>query len=254
MIAPIALQLYSVREAMNAQGFEKTVRQVADIGYCGVEAAGFPGTTPELAFKLFNELGLEVTSAHSSAPVGENKNEILDLMAALECKRLVVPYQPKELFANRDGIQKVCAILNEANEVGKVHGFNVGYHNHWWEAEYRIDGKPAYQIMLDYLDKEVFFQVDTYWMQVGGLNAADVVRKLGNRAPMLHIKDGPGLKEQPMTAVGKGVMDWKTVINAGSEFTDSVIVELDSCATDMLQAVTESYQYLVVNHLALGKK
>ena len=44
MTRPIALQLYTVRDAL-AQDFEGTVRRVAEIGYAGVEPAGFPGTT-----------------------------------------------------------------------------------------------------------------------------------------------------------------------------------------------------------------
>ena len=56
------------------------VRQVAEMGYVGVEPAGFPGTTPEAAGKLFAELGLAVPSAHVALPVGESKNEVLDTM------------------------------------------------------------------------------------------------------------------------------------------------------------------------------
>ena len=54
----IALQLYSVRESAK-NDFDGTVRRVAEMGYAGVEPAGFPGTTPEAAGKLFKELGFE---------------------------------------------------------------------------------------------------------------------------------------------------------------------------------------------------
>jgi hypothetical protein len=88
MSAPIALQLYTVRDAL-AHDFVSVVKKVANIGYAGVETAAFPGTTPREARKLFDDLGLTVSSAHSSLPVGERKNEVLDLMAELGCKRLV---------------------------------------------------------------------------------------------------------------------------------------------------------------------
>ena len=63
MTAPVALQLYTLRNAAQ-EDFEGTVCKVADIGYVGVELAGFPGTTVEAARKLFDELELEVCSAH----------------------------------------------------------------------------------------------------------------------------------------------------------------------------------------------
>ena len=81
MPAPIALQLFTLREAA-AEDYEGTVRKVADIGYAGVEPAGFPGTTPEAAARLFADLGLEVCSAHLPMPVGEKQQESLETAEA----------------------------------------------------------------------------------------------------------------------------------------------------------------------------
>jgi sugar phosphate isomerase/epimerase len=253
MTAPIALQLYSVREAA-AKEYEKTVRKVAEMGYVGIEMASIAGVTTEKAARTFKEVGLTVTSVHGSAPVGEKKNEVLDMMAVLNCHTLVIPYQPKEGFTTRDGIRKICDFLNEAHQVAKSNQISLGYHNHWWEAEYKVDEKPAYQVMLEYLNKEIFFQVDTYWMQVGGLDTVDVVRNLAGRASMLHIKDGPGAKDQPMTAVGDGYMNWKSIFAAAGNIPEWLIVELDSCATDMLVAVEKSYNYLTREKFAYGKR
>jgi hypothetical protein len=52
MSAPIALQLYSLRELLNID-YAAGIRKVAEIGYAGVETAGFPGTTPQAAAQLF---------------------------------------------------------------------------------------------------------------------------------------------------------------------------------------------------------
>lgn len=61
-------------------------------------------------------------------------------------------------------------------------------------------------------------------------------------------KDGPINREQPMTAVGDGKMDWQTVIGAVNEnVLEWLIVELDQCATDMFEAVRKSVRYLVAN-------
>ncbi len=65
MNLPIALQLYSVRDLL-VEDFEGILTRVAEMGYQGVEPAGFPGTTPVEAKKLFDRLGLVVTSIHSA--------------------------------------------------------------------------------------------------------------------------------------------------------------------------------------------
>ena len=72
MAAPIAIQLYTVREAL-AKNFKSVVTRISEIGYVGVETAGFPGVTVEEAGDLFADLGLEVCSMHSQLPLGKQK-------------------------------------------------------------------------------------------------------------------------------------------------------------------------------------
>ena len=128
-----------------------------------------------------------------------------------------------------------------------------GIHNHWWEF-LQVEGRYVYQIMLEHLDPAIFFQVDTYWVQTAGPDPAQVVKELGPRAPLLHLKDGPAVKGKPHTAVGDGVLDFPSIVRAAEGVAEWLIVELDSCATDMLEAVEKSYQYLVGEGLARGNK
>jgi len=251
MSAPIALQLYSLRELLNVD-YAAGIRRVAEIGYVGVETVGFPGTTPQAAAKLFQGLGLTVCSAHSPLPPGDKQAEVLDTMAALGCARLVCPWKAPELFASVDGIRQVCDELNEANAVARAHGLTLSYHNHWAECA-QVGGRRAYEIMLDQLAPDILFEVDTYWAQTAGVDPAAMVRQLGSRAPLLHIKDGPCVMDAPMTAVGDGVVDVPGIVAAGAGATEWLIVELDRCATDMLEAVAKSYRYMVGKGLAHGR-
>ncbi len=250
MAAPIALQLYSIRGELGGD-FEAGVRKIAEMGYAGVEPAGFPGTTAEKAGKLFRDLELAVPSAHLTLPVGEKKQETLDAMNAIGSKRLVSGRGPDN-FKTMDLIKESCDVFNEASSVAIENGMTLGIHNHWWEF-LPIDDRYVYQVMLDHLAPEIFFEVDTYWVKTAGCDPADVIRELGTRAPLLHIKDGPCEKEKPMTAVGDGVMDFPGIVAAGDAITEWMIVELDECATDMMEAVEKSCAYLTGKGLAQGK-
>jgi sugar phosphate isomerase/epimerase len=252
MAAPIALQLYTLREAM-AKDFAGTIRKVAAMGYVGVETAGFPGTTPQEASKLFKELGLVVSSAHSRLPLGEHQNEVLETMAALGCKYLISPNVGTDYFKSIEGIKQARDLLNEANAVAAANGLRLGLHNHWWEFE-RVEGQYPYDVLLDGLDPAICFELDTYWTKVAGVDPVQVIKKLGARAPLLHIKDGPGVQKEPQVAVGEGIMDIPAIIQAGGSNTEWLVVELDHCATDMVEAVKKSYAYLVGNGLARGNK
>ena len=250
MTPPIALQLYSLREA-TARDFAGTLKQVADMGYAGVETAGFAGTTVPAAAQLFKDLGLTVCAAHLPLPLGEHQAEVLETMQTLDCRQLVCASQPRQEFATVDGIQRVCATLNAASAVARAHGLRLSYHNHWFEFQ-MVEGRPAYDRLREGLSPDVYFEVDTYWAQTAGVDAAAVLRQLGTRAPLLHIKDGPAVQGQAMLALGEGVMDIPALLQASAGHAQWLIVELDNCDTDMTEAVRRSYQYLVQNGLGRG--
>ena len=252
MTTPIALQLYTLRDLL-AQDFEGTVRKVADMGYIGVETADMFGGSPASAARLFRELGLTMMGAHSPLPLGNEKQAVLDTLGALDCNRLIVAWQPPEKYTSLHGIRSICDTLNEGAAVARAHGLSLGYHNHWFEYQ-PVENRIPVDVMLEHLDPDVFFEVDVYWVQTAGQDPAQVVRRLGSRAPLLHIKDGPCQMDVAMTALGEGVVDIPGVVAAGAASTEWLVVELDQCATDMTQAVHKSYEYLIGRGLARGNK
>jgi sugar phosphate isomerase/epimerase len=252
MTPPIALQLYSVRDVIAQKDYETVVRQVAQIGYAGVETAGFPGTTPQAAGKLFKELGLAVSSIHKfPIPTTADKQEILDILGTLGTKNIVSGAGPDD-FKTVETTRVTCDKLNAAAAMLTPHGVRLHVHNHWWEY-LKVNEKYAYEYMFDFLSPDIFFQVDTYWVKTAGVDPAAVVKKFGKRAPLLHIKDGPAVQKQHQTAVGEGVLDFQAIVKAAGGVTEWMIVEMDSCATDMIEAVRKSYQYLTTQGLASGR-
>jgi sugar phosphate isomerase/epimerase len=173
-------------------------------------------------------------------------------MAAYGSPRVVSGRGP-EHFGTLELIRQTCRLFNEAHGVAAAHGLRFGIHNHWWEFE-RVQGRFVYQVMLEHLHPEIFFEVDTYWVQSAGVDPVAVVKELGERAELLHIKDGPALKGVPQVAVGQGVVDVRGIVQASGDAAEWLIVELDDCATDMLEAVELSYHYLFTEGLGHGNK
>jgi sugar phosphate isomerase/epimerase len=241
MAKPIGIQLYTVRDSL-AQDYEGVIRRIAAYGYEGVEPAGFPGSTAQAAADLFKSLGLKVPSAHSPLPLDDKQDEVLETMRILGCKYLVCPFLPPDEFKTVESVLSLCARLNRANEIARGAGLTLLYHNHWWEYE-PLDGSYPYKIMAENLDPSIGFEIDTYWVKTGGEDPVAVIKELGARVPLLHMKDGPCVKDQPMTALGEGIMDLAPIVTAGQS-VEWLIVELDRCATDMLGAVEKSYHYL----------
>jgi sugar phosphate isomerase/epimerase len=229
------------------------MERIAEVGYAGVEPIfKLPGTTAETAAQLFRRLGLEVPSAHVPLPLGPDRDPVLDTMAAFGSTRIVSGKGP-EGFETMELVRHTCGLFNEANAVAVEQGMRFGIHNHWWEFE-RVEGRLVYRVMLELLDPAIFFEVDTYWVRTAGLDPTTVVEELGSRAELLHIKDGPALEGEPQVAVGQGVLDIRSIILASGGAAEWLVAELDDCATDMLDAVEQSYRYLVEEGLAYGRQ
>ena len=251
--APIALQLYTLREEL-AQDFAGVIGRVAEMGYVGAETAGFPGgLTAQDGARILRDAGLQACSAHVPMPEGERQAEVLATMAALDCTRMVSGLGPQD-YTDLDSIKRSCDRLNRAVDFARQNGMTFGYHNHWWEYERLPDGQRIDQVMLEHVDGALEFELDVYWIKTAGVDPAQVVAAMGHRAPLLHIKDGPAVQGQPMTAVGEGSVDIPAAIQAGGAHTEWLIVELDACATDMLAAVHQSYNYLTERGFARGKQ
>ena len=153
-------------------------------------------------------------------------------------------------------------IYNEANHFAKSNGLQFGLHNHWWEYRNKVDGRFVYQVLKESVEPDIFFEIDTYWVKVAGHDPAKIVAEFGKRAPLLHIKDGPAKwsdslpqdNPDPMVAVGKGTQNFPAIVKAANGNTEWMIVEMDKTATDVFAAIQDSYNYLVKNKLAKGKK
>jgi len=244
MTAPIGLQLYSVREFL-IQDFAEIIKSIAKMGYTGVETAGFPeGLAPKEAKKIFDDLGLTVTSAHSTLPLGDDKQKVLDTLEAIACPHLVSAWMDPDHYSSEDKIKSLAEIFNQAYTVASENGMKFSIHNHDFEFA-NLNGSPAIYTLMDYLEPGINFELDTYWIKVAGVDPAEVVTKMGARSPLLHLKDGPATKKGDMTAVGDGVIDVPAIIKAGEPITEWLIVEIDRCATDMMEAVGKSCQYLI---------
>lgn len=239
---PIAVQLYSVRDALQTN-FAGTLRRLQQIGYTGVEFAGVYGDSPQGAAALCAELGLTITSAHLGLPRGESINQVVETAQALGINTIVCAWMPPERFRTEASVRAVSDELNEAAEIAAEHGLRFAYHNHDFEFHTFPDIGVAHEWMRDHTSHTVMFELDSYWTRVAGQDPAATLRELGGRVPLVHLKDGDGLSDGKLLPVGTGVMDIPAVL-AAAHPSAALIVELDHVDGDMFAALEESYQHV----------
>lgn len=250
-LVPLALQLYSLRDA--PLDFPSVLERVARAGYIGVEYANLLGNEPRTVRGWTEDVGLVGVSAHRPLPIGDVANEILDGVAELGLDTLIVPWAPPERFADLASIRGLADDLLVAQQNAAARGITLGYHNHEFELAAIIDGRTGLEHLFDMVGPSVIAQVDTYWARVGGVDPAALISRLGPQVRLLHIKDGPADgKSAPNVALGSGAMDIPSIVAAGAHVTWD-IVELDACATDMFEAIEASQRWMTSNVLARGR-
>jgi sugar phosphate isomerase/epimerase len=254
--ANIGLQLYTIRESIE-KNLEDTMRKVADIGYLGIEYYPLPEKiSPERAGRLFKDLGLKVLGMHLPLPVDAQRENALRLAKTFDCDRVIYPGWPQgDRYRNLEAMNRATELYNETASFLEGEGLRLGLHNHWWEFE-ETDGIYPFYYLLEHLDKSVFFEIDTYWAKTAGQDPAKVVADFRQRAPLLHIKDGPAVKGERMyehVPAGEGSLDFHAIARAGGENIEWMVVEFDEYDKEIFDGIAKSYSFLTREGLALGR-
>lgn len=265
MAKPLSVQLYSLREEA-AKDFVNVLKRVAEMGYKGVEPAGFWNLRPSELKKIVEDLGMKIYSSHSPWARGNNLGEAMDIADILGLKTIVCGYGPDD-FKDLESIKRTAEAVNEMREIFERNGFTLFQHNHNFEFE-RIDGKLKYEIYAELCPK-VKFQIDCFWStSFGAENAVEMLKLFADRTILIHMKDGLLKQKQQelkttngtldrkveLRALGTGELDIKSLVANTPDQVETIIVELDYCDIDMFTAIEKSYKYMTENGLAEGNK
>jgi len=234
---PIALQLYSIREEM-AKDVPGTLERVADMGYEGVEFAGFFEHTATEVGEMCDEIGLGVAGAHVQIGAIEEDGieDTIQDMIDLGNDYIVVPGLP-EPYRNSVAAWEHTADLFSA-AVAKVNqqGLELGYHNHAHEFE-PLEGQIPWDVFMARVNADVFGQLDVGHCIRAGQDPVAYLKKYPGRYVTVHVKDFDPEDEDVL--VGDGVADWDTIFGLCEEVggTEWYIVEQEHYPVPPMEAV-----------------
>ena len=263
---PIAVQLYSVRDDMAAD-FKGTLQKVKAMGYDGVEFAGLFGKSGTEIKEMCKEIGLVPISAHVPFVDMIADPTILETYKEIGCEYVVIPYLTEEYRPGNPKFQEVIEGAKMLGEKANELGLKLAYHNHDFEFE-KIDGEYALDILYKEVPADLLQpQLDTCWVNVGGENPADYIRKYADRIEILHLKDFAGSKSENMYAligidedekkdtngkfefrpVGSGVQNFPAILEAAKEVNAKwVVVEQDNPSMGLtpMESIKSGIDYL----------
>ena len=114
------------------------------------------------------------------------------------CEYVAIPYLGEEDRPLSPTYGETLKNIEKMGTIAAKHGLTMLYHNHEFEFV-RIDGKYGLDIMYDTVPASALqTELDVCWVNVGGEVPADYVRKYTGRAPVVHLKDFSGKKDENM--------------------------------------------------------
>jgi sugar phosphate isomerase/epimerase len=249
----IGLQLWSVRQDMRTEPVG-TLEQIGEMGYSFIEAAGyadgkFYGMDPVEFKNLANEKGLDFLASHTGKALpGEEEwdetmawwDECIDAHVAAGVTYLVQPFMCEKGYGSIEDLQRYVDYFNLVGEKCNAKGIKFGYHNHDGEFEEIEGGITRYDFMLQNTDPDkVFFQIDLYWIEVGGKDAVDFFNRYPGRFDLWHVKD-----YEEIGASGK--IDFERFFAATDVAgVDHIIVEVEQYNFEPIVSVDKSLQFLM---------
>jgi sugar phosphate isomerase/epimerase len=244
-IPDFGLQLYSVRDIIGADP-KGVLKQIADLGYKKIESYGGDkgflwGMKPKEFKAYMDELGMTLVSTH--ADTTKDLEKIAAEAAEAGITYVMHPYIGAQ--KSLDEWKKRADEFNKRGEICKKAGIKFGYHNHDYSFKLQ-DGKIPQELLLETTDKSlVHFELDLMWIVAAGIDPVAHMNKYAGRYDLCHIKDLVSKPEPHSTDLGKGEIDFASLLKVASDSGISqFIVEQEEYPGPVLTSIGNDAAYM----------
>ena len=244
------LNLFSVRDKLKTkEDLLFCVQRLKENGYKYFQYSGGPFEVERL--KEVENSVAPIVLTH--VPFDRIINEPYQLMqehAQFGCKNIGLGMMPIDIISDQAKCKQAIEKLNESAKIFSDNGFKFFYHHHHFEMT-KYDGQTVFEYMIENAPY-VNFTVDTYWLQYGGFDIKNTIKKLANRIECVHLKDYKiifenGQFKPTFAPVGEGTINFDEIIQlmqqCGAKY---FLVEQDNAVekADSIQEVCKSIKYL----------
>ncbi len=249
---PLGLQLYTLSEQAT-KDLPGTLKKIRAIGYEQVETYGDSYTYPASQLKnTIQAAGLRAPSGHFDYETLPGK---MEYARHLGLEWVVCPFIPETMWT-LEGFHAVAKKFNEFGRRAKDLGMRFAFHNHDYEFAPRGgNGKTGFAVLVEETDPElVFFELDCYWVVQAGHDPLTMLKAMGKRIRMLHLKDRKNgfptsYNLEPSSShfapVGAGSIDWKSILAEAERLkVEHYFVEQDDTYGHPFESIAASYKYL----------
>lgn len=247
----IGVQLYTVRDEAE-RNFIGTLEKIAEMGYEGVEFAGYGGLKPQELADALKRLNLVATGSHVSIEqLVDHLDEQIEMSRAIGNRYMACPGIQESRYNSLEALMHTAEQLANASDRLAEHGIKLGYHNHDFEFTRKLGNDTVFDTLFRLAPAEkLFTELDVCWVQYAGYDPLSVIASYKGRIPLIHYKDlRRDDQGRPLTVeLGEGELDLVSIAGASKEAgAEWLIVEQDECQRPSLESIRNSRQWIKNN-------
>lgn len=219
-----------------AKDMEGTLKRVSALGFDGIEITGFFGRTSKEIAQVCEEVGLEPFGCFVSATEILRKEPVKgsgnwgDFAYAFvlpgKTQKEAVSYL-KEIGMEYIGLlnpnvpvtEEILEDIRQTSKLVADYGMKLQYHNHNYEFTNMENGRYRMDTILEAIPDGLLFEPDLGWMEIGGADGEEMLRRYAGRIEIVHLKDyyrqgnpKDRNKEFVFRPTGYGCMQWERLI------------------------------------------
>lgn len=243
LINEFSIQLHSLREDAD-RDFFGVLKMLSDIGYTGVEFAGYWDKSSSEMKKALDMYNLKSVGSHISLDKLQNElDKELEYNNIIGTKYIVCPWSD---IKTKEDTLILAEKLNKISEKCTKAGFKFAYHNH--NHEFVKDGTQyLLDILFENVDKsKVFMEIDLYWVAYAGLDAMKYIEQNKDIVKLLHIKQIKDNETKECVDLDEGILDFKTIINKAKSFgVEHFILEQEKFEKSSYISVQKGFSHIM---------
>lgn len=186
---PLAYQLYCVRNEMS-RDVAATLKRVKELGFDGVEFAGFYDYSAQDMKILLKDIGLKPLSSHVPLQaIQADMGKVIAYHKELGTPYIAVPYLSEESRPGMPGFARVLNLIFRFGQKCRDAGIQLLYHNHDFEFA-KVSGLYGLDFIFQTIPEDLLkTEIDTCWVKYAGVDPITYLASYKGRAPVVHIKD-----------------------------------------------------------------
>ena len=224
-VANLGVQAYSFRNYF-PNTIPGTLDRIQAMGITEIE--GEPGRMGPSSYKeLCDERGISIPSTGASfEDLATDPMKVVETAKTLGSSYVMcawIPHPNKGNFSLADA-DSAIKVFNAAGKVLRENGITFCYHPHGYEFQPHESGTLLDHIIQSTNPEDVSFEMDVFWVQFGGGDPVQLLKKYGDRWKLMHLKDMKASTQKDLTGgtdvennvpLGQGELDMRNILIEG---------------------------------------